>query len=178
MNAGHEITRYRTVSGIGGRKRSSHLPGEALAFADDHLLKATRHQYKEQYKRFHFRDITAVIVVDRPQGALKILLGVSCLPVMALIWWMAAGGSFLAIPDVAGIVVFAVLLVVVVVTGLAVIETSPNCRTMIRTATSSEELPSVRRWSHARRFIAELAPLVRAAQEAQPVRDTSTTTPP
>ena len=141
----------------------------------DHLLQVSSVTFSESYKRFYFRDIQAFIVIRTNTWFLIIGL----LFILALLLTGLAVGS----GDSVGSIVlgsFAVLLLILAaIVGLR----GPSCRCLVRTAVQTEKIPSLNRLRHAEKILAELAPLITAAQgpmprtEAQPVDEVSPVMP-
>jgi hypothetical protein len=154
------------------------LPGGAwsaagysrLWLADDHLLEANSLLVVERYHRFFLRDIRAVIIEHTKVGRwLNIALG-SFVALSALgtgglafsaqraaegdgqvVLWIFVG--LLATPTL----VLLALLAVNLVRG-------PTCRCVVHTMAGAHPLEGAKRLRRARRLLAELAPLIEAAQ--------------
>lgn len=152
---------YRRLPGRGRRR------GGFLAFTStraglwtgkDHLLSVFSTGYTEEYKRFYYRDIQAIVTRKTKRGAtwnfvsalflsLFALLAITrTTPAVAMVFWVPAG-------------VFLFVLARNLLLG-------PTCICHVQTAVSREELPSLGRERHARKAIALLKPLIEAAQGA------------
>ncbi len=152
---------YRRLPGR-GRRRGSFLALTAtragLWAGNDHLLCVFSTGYTEEYKRFYYRDIQAIITRKSNGGA--VINSISALfltffaflaltrttPAVAVVWWIVAGISLL-------VLAFNLVL-------------GPTCVCHVQTAVSREELPSLGRERNARKAIAILKPLIEAAQGA------------
>jgi hypothetical protein len=123
---------------------------------EEHLLLVEWDGSREFYKRFHYRDIQAIIVRKTMDGKiLNIVLG----GVVALFIALAIPAS-----DV-GFRIF--LLVLAGIFGLVLLINAlagPTCQCQVRTAVQTEDLPSLNRLKRARKVIARLRPLIATAQ--------------
>ena len=141
----------------------------------DHLLQVSSVMFSERYKRFYFRDIQAFIVIRT--NAWLFLIGLFLLLALLLT------GLAVGVGDSVGSVVLgsfaALMLVLALIVGLR----GPSCRCLVRTAVQMEKLPSLNRLRRAKKILAELAPLIAAAQEAmttmaaEPGKEVSPVTP-
>lgn len=133
-----------------------------LWLGDDHLLAVDFTVASEEYRRFYFRDIEAVII-RRTSGRqvwnwiLCLLLLLSAGPFVAL-WWSEGEGGFL----VASIILALFWLVFIVINSAR----GATCQTHLRTAVQQEQLPSLGRLPVARKVLARVQPLIVAAQGA------------
>jgi hypothetical protein len=126
----------------------------------DHLLQVSSVTFSEQYKRFYFRDIQAFMVIRTNTWIVIIAL----LLILALLLTGTAVGSG---DSVASIVLggfAALLLVLALIVGLR----GPSCRCYVRTAVQTEKLPSLNRLRRTEKVLAELKPLLDAAQGPMP----------
>jgi hypothetical protein len=132
------------------------IHGASVWAGSDHLLLVCSTRFREEYKRFFYRDIQAIAVAeDRrfPVPTPTILLAAIAIaagivtgrfaPRLAPFWWIplaALAGAWLYV------------------------SIAQSCRCRIYTAVSGDELPSIyRRWT-ARRFLAAAEPLIAATQ--------------
>ena len=126
----------------------------------DHLLQVSSVTFSENYKRFYFRDIQAFVVLRTNDWIVVIGL----LLMLALV----LTGLAVGVGDSVGSVVLgsfaALLLILALVVGLR----GPSCRCHVRTAVQTEKIPSLNRLRRAEKILAELAPLITAAQEPMP----------
>ena len=142
---------YRKLPGRG----ASGFRIARLWLGADHLLLVQSSSIGERYKRFYFADIQA-FVLRRTAGYV----------IWASIWLLiAAGLAALALnlePPGQWITLgSAVLFLVFLSVHLAL---GPTCACLVRTAVQSEELPSLKRVRKARQVLAQLRPLIEAAQ--------------
>ncbi len=148
--------RYVKLPGVGHQIGSY----TRLYRGNDHLLQVSSVTFSESYKRFYFRDIQAFIVVRTKDWIVVIGL---LLMLALLLTGLAVG-----VGDSVGSVVLgsfaALLLILALVVGLQ----GPSCRCHVRTAVQTEKLPSLNRLRRAEKILAELTPLIAAAQEAMP----------
>jgi hypothetical protein len=136
------------------------VPRVSLWLGSDHLLFVEQYGYRETYKRFYFRDIQAITVMETTRRTVwNAVLGIplticaigvviSALParnIPALVIW--------AIPAL----LIAVLLVINNVRGRA-------CICELRTAVQTENLASLSRLKQTRKVLERVRPLIIAAQ--------------
>jgi hypothetical protein len=134
----------------------------------DHLLQISSVTFTESYKRFYFRDIQAFIVVRTHTWFLFIAL----LLLVALI----LTGSALGVGDSVGSIILGGLAALFLILGLVVALRGPSCRCYVRTAVQTETLPSLNLIRRVDKVLAELKPLLDAAQGPMPAMEA--TTPP
>ncbi len=146
---GRGIKREGFFSGAFNARRSR------LWLGQDHLLCIESQWYTENYRRFYFRDIQAVIIRKTISGKIiNLVLGL--LALLALLpafgntggwqtFWIIWGG------------VFSFFLLLNTFAG-------PTCVCHMRTAVQTEELPSLRRLRRARKVLARVRPLIAEAQ--------------
>jgi hypothetical protein len=154
-----------------GRRLTSLMARHSLWLGEDHLLKVTLNGYREEYRRFFFRDIGAFVV---------------CRTRRWMIWNLSLGGAALVFGLIGAALVFGggssdaegfgffLLMFPAAFSLLGLIINllrGPTCSFIIQTAVQSQEIPSVGRIRTAEKVIARLTPLVQAAQPA------ATTTP-
>ncbi len=127
----------------------------------DHLLQISSVTFSERYKRFYFRDIQAFIVVRTNSWIVVITL--------FLILALLLTGLAVGVGDSVGSIVLggfaALLLTLALIVGLR----GPSCRCYVRTAVQTETLPSLNRLRRAENILAELQPIIAAAQGPMPV---------
>jgi hypothetical protein len=151
--------RYRKLPG----HRRGFIFGSSVWMGSDHLLLVKSARFREEYRRFYFRDIQAIVTAKAPRfhistraALIGCLWGVAC--------GIAAPGAYIA--------GFPTLLwsLPTIAVGLALawlyVSAARSCRCRIYTAVSSEELPSLYRTWTARRFLAKVEPAVAQAQGA------------
>jgi hypothetical protein len=137
---------YKRLAGTRGGIHS-------LWVAGDHLLLLSNHSFSEEYRRFFFRDIQQISVA-KTQGAmiLNIVLG-------ALVLLLASVIPFVEVWEGLGVwIAFASLLCV------SNLLKGPSCICELRTAVQTVRLKPLRRLRRAQKVIAQLRPLIEAAQ--------------
>jgi hypothetical protein len=149
---------YRRFPGR-GTKRGSILAlarvRASLWEGKDHLLCLYSTGYTEDYKRFYYRDIQAIVTQKTSRGAVwnGVLLTFIALSAIPAYWassfWSIFSGSVLAF--------FSLLLLVNRLRG-------PTCVCYLQTRVSKEELPSLNRLRTADKVIGLLRPLIEGAQ--------------
>jgi hypothetical protein len=140
-----------------GRRRGF-IKGSSLWMGDDHLLLVRSMRFREEYKRFHLRDVQAVAVARAPRFHISTpMFGLVILYAIAY----AVVRGFLAreLP-------FLWAAAAILVASWVYISAWCSCRCRIYTAVSSDELPSVYRTWTARRFLARLEPRIAEVQGA------------
>jgi len=143
---------YRKLPG----HRRGIIRGASLWAGPDHLLLVRSYRFREEYKRFYYRDVQAVSVAHAP----RFHISTRALAIGG-VWWIAAAILFArwhVSPAAGGAVLLVLALAWAYISGMQ------SCRCRIYTAVSSDELPSIyRRWT-ARKFLAALDPLIAQAQ--------------
>jgi hypothetical protein len=146
---------YQRLPGLGAGLAET----SRLYLAADHLILAVTSGWTETYRRFYFRDIQAFTihktvtgtVWDVIWGALFCLAATTAFAMDAVgfaLWMVAAG-------------IFAGLLILNLVRG-------PTCVCQVRTAVQTRALPPLNRVRSAQKIIAQLKPLIEAAQGTWP----------
>lgn len=127
---------------------------------EDHLLVVDWDGYREYYKRINYRDIQSVVIHRTAEGMLvNVLLGAVVLLLVGL--GVAFGDS----------VGLAILLVLAGVFGLILLGNvlqGATCQCQLRTAVQTEDLHSLSRVRTAQKALAQLRPLIVAAQGEPP----------
>ena len=144
--------RYRRLPG----RRRGWLRGATVWLGPDHLLSVKSVRVREDYKRFHFRDVQAIAVARAPR------FHVSTRAIPALLLWLTA--YVVALRAAPGYTWALWTLAAAAVLAWAVVSGRWSCRCRIYTAVSSEELPSVYRTWTARKFLAEVEPRIAEVQ--------------
>ena len=146
----------RLVAGV--RKYST------LWLGKDHLLAIYSTGYTEEYKRFYYRDIQALITRKTNRRAvLNVLLSIPLLVCLVFLLIGVSNGAlqrgaatgFEAFGGMAGF-----FLLLILGNALA----GPRCICHIRTAVQTEELPSLKRLRSARKVLARLKAKIEQAQ--------------
>src|SRR5574341_2110684 len=140
------MARIKYYRRLPGRRRTFAFTRNSLWLGEDHLLHVINRGYTEEYKRFYYRDIQAVVMRRTRTGAvITLLLGVLNLFFLALVllgwkrWeWEPAGLIAILIP--AGFCLFVLLIYVF---------RGPTCVCHLRTVVHFESLPSLSRVAQA-----------------------------
>lgn len=155
---------YQKLPGRGLRKAALAVSATrcSLWLGQDHVLAVDRTMASEEYRRFYFRDIEAVIIrrtVARQvwNWVLLALILISAGPFVAA--WRSSGEGGLLATAICVAVFWLIFMLVNTLRG-------GTCQTHIRTAVQIEELPSLSRLPVARKVLARLEPLIVAAQGA------------
>ena len=145
--------RYRKLPG----HRRGMLQGASVWMAGDHLLSVKSYRVREEYKRFQFRDVQAIVVAQCPRFHIstRSLL-------IAFIWLPASGVLSSLLPEWYRTAMW--LVAAALVCAWLYISFAHSCRCRILTAVSSDELPSVYRTWTARRFLAQVSPRIAEVQ--------------
>jgi len=133
----------------------------SLWLGENHLLQIDSNRFSEDYKRFYFRDIETITIRQtnryRTWNYVFALLG--------LLWVAAFISNRTAAPLGAFEVgVFSILWLCIVIPVIVNVFRGPSCRTMLKTAVQTEEIPSLNRIRRARRIMDRIRPLITAAQ--------------
>jgi len=158
-----ERIRYKKLPG----HRRGFIRGASLWLGPDHVLAVNSLRFREEYKRYYFRDIQALVVARSPRFHLSTRAAVLGF------FWLIAFASFYQLPYGALVVgILGVLLVASWVYFSAVC----SCTCRIHTAVSQDRLPSVYRIWVARRFLRVLEPHIFGVQGSleQPLADLET----
>jgi hypothetical protein len=126
----------------------------------DHLLQVSSVTFSEHYKRFYFRDIQAFIVVRTNWWM------ISTIVLMALTLLLI--GIAVSVNDPVTAIFPAGLAGIFFLTMLVNGVRGPTCRCYVRTAVQTEKLPSLNRLRRTEKVLAELKPLLDAAQGPMP----------
>jgi len=157
----------KTYTKLGGRRFAvvSRAARSQLWLGPDHLLAVDRTLATEEYRRFYFRDIEAMIIrrtANRQIGNwIMTFLGLLTAVPFVIAWRLQGSGGFFV--TAVGAAAF---------WGAFILANSlrgATCQTHIRTAVQLVQLPSLNRISAARKALARLSPLILGAQgEATP----------
>jgi hypothetical protein len=148
-------TSSRTGFAVVVRSRGS------LWLGPDHLLCVETNGYRENYKRFYFRDIQAIIVQQTRRrviwnAILPVPLAFGSLGLLA--FWMAGQRNEAAI--ILCLIFLGIFLLLFAINNLL----GTGCVCYLRTAVQIEQLPSLYRVPKARKVLAKIRPLIVAAQ--------------
>ena len=147
------------------------LPGKRRGFFNvssvwagpDHLLLVRGSRFREEYKRFYYRDVQAIAGARAPRFHISTRSGF-------IAWLIAVIATALFMPAMvrvynAGSALTGLGLVTLALVGVWIfISAAQSCRCRIYTAVSSDELPSVYRLWTARKFLAEVEALIAQTQ--------------
>jgi hypothetical protein len=147
-----QVDRYRKLPG----RRRGILRGAGVWMGGDHLLSVKSYRFREDYKRFHLRDVQAIVVAQAPRfhiSTRSLFIGA--------IWLFA----YLAVRARSELLTNALYLVAAgLVAAWLWISAAFSCRCRILTAVSLDELPSIYRTWTARKFLANVEPGIAAVQ--------------
>ena len=133
---------YKKLSGSGRRFDGARFIGGVskrtrLYLGPDHLLAVETAGFTEDYKRFYYRDIQALIVKETPRRSVwGLVLGI--LTVLELVGAVAIGAA-------AAYVVFGSLVFITLTLFVVNQVMGPTCDTFLKTAVQVEPLPSLYR---------------------------------
>jgi len=159
MMEGRATSRYKRLPGKGPRKGSiiaAPFSRCSLYLGDDHILAVDNHSFSEDYRRFYFSDIQAIITQKTKGGAVRsivlaCMMGCSLTAALFLenesvriFLWALSGG-------------FLVFFSVNILKG-------PTCICHIMTAVQQDQLPSLNRLRVARRVIDTLRRAIEKVQ--------------
>jgi len=143
--------RYRKLPG----RRRGFLRGSSVWLGPDHLLLVKSYRFREEYKRYHFKDIQAIAIAHQPRfhfstrAAGILILWFIAFAVLRLLPW----GQLVLWTSAAALA--AVWLYV---------SAYRSCICRIYTAVSADELPSVYRTWTAARFLRAVEPPITEVQ--------------
>lgn len=145
--------RYRKLPG----HRRGLMRGASVWIAGDHLLSVKSYRVREEYKRFQFRDVQAIVIAQCPRYHLS-----TRSMLIAFVWLWAFSIGIGLLPPAFSIAMGAIAVGLII--AWLYISSAQSCRCRILTAVSSDELPSVYRTWTARRFLAQVEPQIAAVQ--------------
>jgi hypothetical protein len=144
---------YRKLPG----RRRGFVFGSSVWLGSDHLLLVKSSRFREEYRRFYFRDIQAIVTAATPRYHISTRSAfIGALWAGALAGAGASGRE--ALEWIAGFIGIVLACLWMYLSG------ARSCRCRIYTAVSSEELPSLYRDWTVRRFIEVVEPYVTQAQ--------------
>jgi len=146
-----EPNSYRRLPGQG----SGAFETARLYLGTDHLLQVSSSGFTESYRRFYFRDIQAITLRASIHGKI----------------WNAAWGFFiffsvviaLQVSDIAIVIWLGIAAISLLLIGINVAR-GPTCVCQIQTAVQTRPLPSLNRLRRAGKIMAQIKPLIEAAQ--------------
>ncbi|MGA2434506.1 MAG: hypothetical protein ABSG25_04400 [Bryobacteraceae bacterium] len=148
--------KYKRLPGI----KQGIFRSASLWLGDDHLLAVNNWRFGEDYKRYHYRDIQAIVITKAPRFVVPApwLVPVIWFGILALILGLAKVGMAMAhngrgaekvsLPFYECLAMLAGLLLYLVFASLM-----RSCRCRIQTAVSLDELPSLYRIAKARKAV-------------------------
>lgn len=149
---------YRRLPGRGLRQ-IGRIPlartSSRLYLGPDHLLSIDSSGYAEQYRRFYYADIQAILIRKTDLGRTWNFVW----SVLALVSGLLALGV-----GFAAAIVFASVSAASVLSLLINLARGPTCQAHLRTAVHLEEMPSVNRLPIARKVLAAVKPRIEEAQ--------------
>jgi hypothetical protein len=153
------LARSRAAFSVAFMSRSS------LWLGKDHLLCVDSSGYTENYKRFYFRDIQAVIIRATKRRAIwNWFLGAPT----AIFLTLSLGHMHTSPPTDPSEIAFYWILASMFALPLFINNVlGPTCICHLRTAVQIEELPSLSRLRRARKVLKRTRPLIAAAQGGQ-----------
>jgi hypothetical protein len=143
--------------------RRGFLRGASVWLGPDHLLLVRSLRFREEYKRYYFRDIQAIVMATAPRFHISTRAAV-----LGWLWLIA----FSSVSGPARRVAFSWAteglwaLAAVLVIAWLVFSAFFSCRCRIFTAVSADDLPSLYRTWTAHRFLRRVQPLIEQAQGA------------
>ena len=148
--------RYRRLPG----RRRGFLFGSSVWLGSDHLLLVKSARFREEYKRFYFRDVQAIVTASAAR------FHISTRAVLVAVLWIWALAAVNALQQRLHLKLGWTWWTVSAALVIAWIYVSAgwSCRCRIYTAVSSEELPSLYRTWTARRFLKKVEPYLAQAQ--------------
>jgi len=135
---------YRKLPG----RRRGFIFSSSLWTGADHLLLVKSTRFQEQYKRFYFRDIQAVVVTKVPRWVIST-------PMVAVALMLLISVSIVRV-RVPALTDWLWLLLAVLTAGWIYISAAQSCTCRLYTAVSREDLPSLYRMWTAHKALAEL----------------------
>lgn len=138
-----------------GKKKGLIIGINTLWRGPDHLLAIDSKRFSEEYKRFYYNDIQAIITRQTSHGKIyNLILGAFCV-CFFLFASVSEGGGALFFMIITG--VFFLALFVNWISG-------PTCVCHLQTAVQFERLPSLNRLKSAHKTVKILRPLIEKAQ--------------
>jgi len=125
----------------------------------DHVLAVVSNGYSEDYRRFYFKDIQAVIIrPTRRARTITFSLAITA-ALIALAAFAAAAANQIFMAYLCGIICLSLLI------GLLInVLLGPSCSCHLKMPLVTHEMPSLRRLKHAQAMLFEIRPLIRTIQ--------------
>src|SRR5215469_7002742 len=143
------LARFRVRTGL-----------SSLWLGPDHILSVNSNGYVENYKRFYFRDIQAIIIQRTSRRA--VWNGILAAPLLGAVIGLLACLPFSE--NVVGAIICSVILAIILLFFVLNYILGVGCACHIRTAVQIQRLPSVRRVPYAKHVLETIRPLISAAQ--------------
>jgi hypothetical protein len=150
---------YRRLPG----KRRGFLNVSSVWAGSDHLLLVRGSRFREEYKRFYYRDVQAIAVARAPRFQVSTVWAAIGLVWLAVFAFTQLNAS-MAVSSRAIYGKAAGAVCVLLALMWAYLSAAQSCRCRIYTAVSSDEFPSVYRIRTARNFLAAVEPLIAQVQ--------------
>ncbi|HEX3628165.1 MAG TPA: hypothetical protein VH280_22375 [Verrucomicrobiae bacterium] len=159
METGSDIIKYKRLTRSGARSgfAAAFQTRTSLWLGPDHLLSVESTGYTENYKRFYFRDIQAIVV----QGTRNYQALTGILSIFAVILILV---TFFSMPNYPFAIFFGILAGVFLMFLSLNLIGGPTCKTFLRTAVQIEQLPPLGRVRKTRTVLKKIHPLIVAAQ--------------
>jgi hypothetical protein len=135
---------YRKLPG----RRRGFIFSASLWTGADHMLSVKGARFQEQYKRFYFRDIQAVVITKVP----RLVVSTPMLVIAALL----PIGALMVRVRLPALTNWLWLLLAALAAGWIYVSAAQSCTCRLYTAVSREDLPSLYRMWTARKALAEL----------------------
>ncbi len=142
------MAEYRKLPG----RRRGFVNGSSVWLGTDHLLLVRSIRYREDYKRFHLRDIQAIIVAGAPRFV------VSTPMAAVVVVWVLAYVVLASRAEWAPLVLWPAA--AFLIGAWVYVSAACSCKCRIHTAVSRDDLASVYRTWIARRFMAAVEPRI------------------
>lgn len=148
-----------------GRRLLSLWGTDSLWLGKDHILSIRKRGYTEEYRRFYFGDVQAILVNQTVEGTIwTIVLGIITTALLSVqgFAWLVWEWEFEAL------ILWGVLVFIFAALFLTNILKGPTCKSFIRTAVQMDPLPSLHRVRSARKMIERVRPYIEANQGSVP----------
>lgn len=158
--------KLKAYNKLPGSKKGFFLGRYTLWQGSDHLLHIFARFGVEDYKRFYFNDIQAIIIRKTSAGKIQnIILGGGILLFLILILSVDGAGSIF----LNGWAIFSMFMSAMMLLFLIVnLFKGPTCETKLLTAVQTEKLHTLPRLRSAFKIVDRLRPLIREAQRSVP----------
>jgi len=159
--------RYRRLPG----RRRGVFNGSSVWRGPDHLLLVKSRRFEEEYKRFYFRDVQAIVVAKAPRFHISTrAIAIACLWLLAYGYARTRAGLVSLSSGTLRAAFIQTPWLWVIAAGLVAawvyVSAERSCVCRIYTAVSADRLPSVYRSWTARKFLAQVEACIQEAQGA------------